>query len=507
MSLDRQPDTPPIDDTARARRLLVIASLSIFFIVLIRTAWVCDDAFITFRTIDNFVHGYGLRWNVDERVQTYTHPLWMFLVAAFYRFTGEPYFTSLAISMALSLGAVLVVVTRIAVRPGTAWFAATALLLSRAFVDYSTSGLENPLTHFLLAVFFAVYFSDRPEDRRIGLLALLTTLLMVNRLDTGLLVLPALSVAVWARRSRLTVIKVGFGFLPLLAWEVFSLVYYGFPFPNTAYAKLQTGVAAGELFTQGLLYLASSLSMDPPTLVTIAATAIVGLACGDRRTWAILAGVAVYVCYTLRIGGDFMSGRLLAAPFLCAVIAATQIGDLAGDVPMAAASLSIVLLSLAAPHPTLLSDARAGGVWIEPTGINDERLYYYATAGLLRMPREGPWLPPEDALKRAAHDWGKKSTIWGAIGVAGYGAGPTTHVIDFMGLGDPLLARLPARADWRIGHYRRDVPVGYPESIETGTNQIREPAIAALYDQIRLITEGPVWSWSRLRAIVKMNLR
>ena len=31
------------------------------------------------------------------------------------------------------------------------------------------------------------------------------------------------------------------GFLSLgLAWEMFSIFYYGFPFPNTAYAKLNT---------------------------------------------------------------------------------------------------------------------------------------------------------------------------------------------------------------------------------------------------------------------------
>ena len=38
-------------------------------------AWVADDAFITLRTVDNLLAGYGPRWNVVERVQTYTHPL------------------------------------------------------------------------------------------------------------------------------------------------------------------------------------------------------------------------------------------------------------------------------------------------------------------------------------------------------------------------------------------------------------------------------------------------
>ena len=53
--------------------------LALFTYVFIVNAWVGDDAYITFRTVDNFVNGYGLTWNTSERVQAYTHPLWMFL--------------------------------------------------------------------------------------------------------------------------------------------------------------------------------------------------------------------------------------------------------------------------------------------------------------------------------------------------------------------------------------------------------------------------------------------
>jgi hypothetical protein len=46
--------------------ILLVAALLLVAVVLIRTAWICDDAYITFRTIDNFLHGFGLRWNVAE---------------------------------------------------------------------------------------------------------------------------------------------------------------------------------------------------------------------------------------------------------------------------------------------------------------------------------------------------------------------------------------------------------------------------------------------------------
>ena len=62
-----------------------------------------DDAFITFRTVDNFINGYGLTWNTTERVQAYTNPLWMFLVSAVYFFTQEIFYTPLYLSIAVSV--------------------------------------------------------------------------------------------------------------------------------------------------------------------------------------------------------------------------------------------------------------------------------------------------------------------------------------------------------------------------------------------------------------------
>ena len=61
-------------------------------------AWMSDDAYISFRTIDNLFQGYGLRWNVVERVQAYTNPLWLFVIMLPSFFTREFYFTSLAVS-------------------------------------------------------------------------------------------------------------------------------------------------------------------------------------------------------------------------------------------------------------------------------------------------------------------------------------------------------------------------------------------------------------------------
>ena len=69
-------------------------------LIVFRTAWVSDDAFITFRTIDNILHGFGPRWNIDERVQTFTHPLWLLLLTPLVAITGNPYLASIGLSLA-----------------------------------------------------------------------------------------------------------------------------------------------------------------------------------------------------------------------------------------------------------------------------------------------------------------------------------------------------------------------------------------------------------------------
>ncbi|MEM9695561.1 MAG: hypothetical protein AAGA56_23655, partial [Myxococcota bacterium] len=75
----------------------VLVASAIGYIVA-RDAWLGDDAYISFRTADNFIHGHGLRWNVAERVQAYTNPLWLFLVIPLYALSGNVGLSALALS-------------------------------------------------------------------------------------------------------------------------------------------------------------------------------------------------------------------------------------------------------------------------------------------------------------------------------------------------------------------------------------------------------------------------
>jgi arabinofuranosyltransferase len=499
----------PRDERARSR-LLVVGGAAAFLLLLIRTAWLDDDAYITFRTVDNLLNGFGLRWNVVNRVQAYTHPLWMFATTAAASVTGEVYYASLLLSIVVSVSTVALLLARVARTLPSAAFAISALILSKAFVDYSTSGLENPLTHLLLVLFFIAQASLMSTARRLLALSALTALLMLNRMDTGLLVLPGLAVEVWHVGFRRALGPVFLGFTPLIAWEVFSVLYYGFLVPNTAYSKLRHGVPRPEILYQGFLYLLDSIGNDPLTLLVIVGAVVSPLA--GAGGWTTPLGIALYLAYVVWVGGDFMSGRFLTGPFLAAVMHLAVQGAPQFSVGWALATGLVWLAGLGAPRPTVFSSSTYGSD-IEPArlissaGITDERRYYYPQSGLLTAKRGQPM--PDHKWLHMGHDLrlrGERLFLTDAAGFIGYAAGPGVHLIDKYGLGDALIARLPAEAPWRIGHFVRRVPDGYTQSIESGRNVIADPGIAAYYERLRLITEAPIFSLQRLQTILRMNL-
>lgn len=147
------------------KNVLFVVLIFLYAFTVLRNAYVADDAYITLRTVDNFVNGYGLTWNTIERVQAYTHPLWMLLLSAIYFFTREAFYTTIFLSIIISITSFTFVIlnaqqfaNKFSIIAGL-----TILILSKAFIDYSTSGLENPLSHLILAIslpFSAFYIGE-----------------------------------------------------------------------------------------------------------------------------------------------------------------------------------------------------------------------------------------------------------------------------------------------------------------------------------------------------------
>src|SRR6266576_5642508 len=159
---------------------IAVFSLAFFLFIVVKEAWMGDDAYITLRVVDNFIHGYGLTWNTDERVQSYTHPLWMFCLSLVSFFTHEIYFSSLFLSITLSLIAVAIFAFFLARSPVLAGLGIMTLAASKSFVDFSTSGLENTLTYLLIVLFMLVFYSCQQKKHYIFWLALIAGLATFN---------------------------------------------------------------------------------------------------------------------------------------------------------------------------------------------------------------------------------------------------------------------------------------------------------------------------------------
>jgi arabinofuranosyltransferase len=294
-------------------------------------------------------------------------------------------------------------------------------------------------------------------------------------------------------------------------WEAFALLYYGFPFPNSAYAKLTTQLPVRTLTGQGLGYLLNSLAWDPLTLFALTALVLAALLRygSDRSSAMIALGVLLHLVYAVRVGGDYMTGRFLSAPFLVSLLLLSSI-TLESMLQFCTVMCVALAVGVSAPRPPILMRDEYVGLGSSAQGVDDERGYRHGDTALLRLNRFqqlanlGGWVA--DGVK--ANRDHTRVIVYRNIGYFGFFAGPDVHVIDPYGIGDPLMARLPfteSMGRWIAGHYLRVVPEGYPEAA-VGIGEIKDPATEEYWRKLELVTRGPLFDLTRLRQIARFNL-
>ena len=496
------------------RRAISLLLFTVFSYVFLANAWLGDDSYITFRVVWNLLHGYGAVFNPGERVQAYTHPLWMLVITIAHAATREFFFTALAVCYGFSLAAVMVAARSL--RSSAAVSVMVLLLLSsKAFIDYTSSGLENPLSYLLLALFYVPFLARAgtsltdADIRRLGLIA---GLAFVNRMDSIALYALPLAWLAWREgrgvRARLRPLLAAFG-VPVLCWLAFATWYYGFPLPNTYYAKVATGIPSSLLYRQGVAYVFNSVAYDPITLGTIALAAALALRAGTPFKLAA-ASCILYVVYTISVGGDFMSGRFFAAPFLVATLVVLHTARGADVYRWAAFGLVAYNVVMPLVPVKTTPSYQAGWAWQGQNGIKDERGYYHRMTNVLtyspfRHLPDSTWVR-EGLSFREGPD---KVTVQGSIGFYGLAAGPDKHILDRNALSDPLLARLAVSPalyfEFYSGHFFRDIPDGYLDTLTTGENHLTDEVLHAYYDRLREVLRGPLLSRSRLAAIWSLN--
>ena len=521
-------------------KTVLVLALLIFSYLFINTAWVAEDAYITFRSVDQLLAGNGPVWNLGERVQVYTHPLWYGLLALTTGLGLPSYWGALLLS-GLCLIGVLALLFHLArrlersVSKGNASEAtgrnrtASLLLglllllsLSRAFIDYSSSGLENPLLHLLLLAYLAVYLSDQPPAKRFALTTFIYGLLFLTRPDGIILVTPT-SIYLWLQmlKARQPWLKPALLALsPAIAWELFSLIYYGSLVPNTALAKVNLGYPAAVLHRNAVSYLLVNGQLDPLTLGLILLALLLALTLGLRRAQRLplllALGLTLQLAYLFHIGADYMLGRFLSAAALLAVVIlllclartpitpANALAPSAKRFPRWTLAGGFLLLAL------LFSPNYRPGLNYDNDkiirGIADERGYYFQGLGLLPLLFKNEGQSLADDYRVWNQEFEGKHFISCLVGMSSWAMPLDAQIIDPLALTDPFLARLPAYPEARVGHYERTLPPGYIHSRVQKQNLLAAPALAALYEDVNRVTRGEaLLSGARLAAIWRLN--
>ncbi len=430
----------------RARRRFTWAFAILAIVLAAALSWIGDDAFISFRYARNLAEGHGLVFNPGERVEGYTNFLWTVLFAPLIKLGLDPAQTSIVISMACYLGVIGLTWRCLAPgdRPADAIpLAPIVLAAGYVFASYATSGLETMFGTLLVVAAFCAARGERPllagalgiaatmahPDHAIFYAGLGLTLL-IHRRRIAPLVLYALPFVLV--------------FVPYYAWRTH---YYGDVYPNTYYAK------SGNLWYvgQGLRYLL--VNTVAAGLLLCLPIAIVR-AFHERRTWLgtyALIVIPVYFTYLVKIGGDFMLGRLLV-PVLPFVFVLVESALDAAKESKHRLRTAIVILALGlATVPNGVIEA--GEIYEH---IADERTFY-------RLRSFAP-VRVGNSLFRLAHslrdvfsDASRPPRIaTGNVGILGYYTG--FPLIDDFGLTDPVVARMELAERGRTGHEKLSSP-------------------------------------------------
>jgi len=317
--------------------------------------------------------------------------------------------------------------------------------------------------------------------------------------------------------------------LPFIAWTLFSTIYYGFPFPNTAYAKLSTGFPLLNYLERGFQYSFLSLLHDPIVVVIPLIYIAYSVIKKDMKHIMISLGITFYLAYIIYIGGDFMAGRYFSLLFFISVfcmfdiLKSSMIEINKRNITYVKPVAIILAFCLTAQFIGFTNNFfRTFQIAFHNQTCVDEREFYFSYTSILHryahsynnnLPVDGAevvrWEHILQDIADIKSDGKKGDIIEFAPGILVYYCAKDLYINDTIALGDPLLACLPAihTNTWRTGHMRRAIPEGYRETVQSGVNKIVDPSLHEYYDVLCKITQSKdLFTPDRLKAIINMNL-
>lgn len=419
----------------------LVATWSIF-------SYTVDDAYISFRYAQNLVDGYGLVYNVGERVEGYTNFLWTLMLAAGIKlgFAVEPLSKVLGVGFAaLTLLFVYHLAQRIT--PASRWPVIATWLVAgnMVFSGYAAQGLESAMFACLLMAGTLRFVIEEAEGRSVAGSAVVFALAGLTRPEApmylGMLMLLGAAgegriAAIFSYRN----IFRGVIFAALLALHfLWRYSYYGEWLPNTLAAK--TG--GGDMqVNMGQAYLRNYFHHQglAPYLVILG----IGIALVARdRVLIAVAGVSVAACiYVLLVGGDWMPlfrFMIPIIPYFALLIDATLRRGMGAGKPVftGAALVATVVMAM---H--MWSQSKIDHLLLQET-----ELEWNQHAG-----DTARWFQQRE-LKHG------RDRVAGAIALGDIGeVGFVTNypILDLLGLVDPVIAELPGGYTRKTGIHFRD---------------------------------------------------
>lgn len=500
----------------KPKSIICYALAVIAIVMLAKSYYVCDDALISFAIAENFFRGYGFTYNILERVQVQTNPLWTAVLVPLRWITGEYHYSSMFLTLGL-IGWIFYRGHRFFNNANTTILLLLSFITSRALLSISGTGLEVPLSFVLVLETFIAF--HHPEERRKTFwVTFWGALAVVNRLDLSLIVFPLSLMTLIKSTHEPTKERIQQFFLggvPIMLWLMFALIYYGSIFPNTYYAKV-----GGLTFPQSakiwsaLAYLQAMIQREHVGLLILALPPILFLykEGKDWKDWTQFVCYVLSVLYVFKVGADHMFPRAFGVPVFYALLYSLQQleKDTILDEPQFMPVFSGILLLLGLINPFTPLRIQSS---LEPL-IEEEK--YMEELDIISNYRifdfQIFWLRARllNFNARKFYEPGNKTkpafTSQGSAGNVSFFYGPGLHNIDMMALGDPLLSRLPQESDkFNPDHNPRCVPNGYIETLMTQQNLIVDPNLQTFYDKIEILTKGDIFSVQRFGTILKMS--
>ena len=524
---------------APGARWLVALGVAVYFVTLLKCAWLSDDYFIALRQVEQVFAGHGIRFNLYERAFLSTSVVYFFVLLPLRVLTSDP-FVLHAIVALICNAALLWLLWALARKDVRAWLLALALLFaSKAHFDYSWFGQENPIGHVLAAAIVLIWLRMYPDLRHGEPLdrstwrwfVALVAVAPLYRHDFVMLAWPLAAWALWDNRVRLgatgLIRSIGWMLAPLFLWTLFSLIYFGFPVPASAYAKLPGNGLPSLAFRllAAFDYYRFSIHKDALMMAVLLGSQLLWPVRGPAR--AIAAAMALALLYVILVGGDYMGGRFFTVPYVLLVALLTGTSSrwtaylrrqleprrwrwLCG-VSIAGLAVWIGLW----PHSPLIAPVTYADSVEDratyTTGIANERAAWHPKTGVTvwwQSVRAGRTYP-DDVTARLGSLLGESehSTFHLCnLGLTPSRARLEQSFLDIWGLGDSFMARLPA---WgmRPGHHIRARPAGLAESLASGTPSFVDTRLNRYFRSLRIVTGGErLLGTNRIKEIVRLNL-